>query len=491
MRRAARTPILGAVGLAVLTLLVGPPAQAAALWSADKGEVAIDHGLLDDLLAGKAASFEIAIDGKPAVVEVQEVLPVNLGVARLRGRLQGRPGSYFLLCRGGDQATVAVFGDGEKAAYKLGYSEGRPVVTATKDMKHGDCGGAIAPGDLEPRTVPLAHPVLRPDAVKEAGTADDGTRHDVFVVYTFNAILPVGTQSILEAEIQLAVDQANLAYDLSGITSDLRLVHTAMVDYDEFLSLPSSYEDHVYRLQDPDDGWLDEVLIRRDRVGADFVCMVIDGTDLFSGEVEYAGMAAVMGPGMNVPEMGEWAMSVVSAQFITSDWAFVHEIGHNRGCAHDRDNAEHDGVFSYSYGSRFYLDEVAETGYRTIMAYPHFYFDYERVPRFSNPDATYFGHPTGVAVGLPGEAHNALTHEQTSALCATFRAEHTFVDFDATEPPDGSFDYPYASIAAAIAGSRTDGYLSLRGSDAGFTGVMSTPRAYRHDGEGSTVLGGN
>ena len=125
------------------------------------------------------------------------------------------------------------------------------------------------------------------------------------------------------------------------------------------------------------------------------------------------------------------------------------------------------------------------------MAYDHFQGGYERIPYFSNPDVYFAGSPTGVEPNFEGEAHNALTHLNTEAVCATFRSERTFVEFQAVEYSDGSVLFPHPSIAQAIIDSRAGGHIVLNNGDETFTGTLSSPRAYIHDSPGSAVLGGN
>ena len=45
--------------------------------------------------------------------------------------------------------------------------------------------------------------------------------------------------------------------------------------------------------------------------------------------------------------------SVVDVQDATADHLFAHELGHNMGCDHDRENTTGYRLFDYSYGWRF------------------------------------------------------------------------------------------------------------------------------------------
>jgi hypothetical protein len=111
---------------------------------------------------------------------------------------------------------------------------------------------------------------------------------------------------------------------------------------------------------------------------------------------------------------------------MTSNSVVSHELGHNFGCQHDRDNAGGSaGAYSYSYGYRFYGQNGK--GYRTIMAYNDQSGTYTRLGYFSNPNVTAtesgVGVPVGVPIGQAGEAYNALTMEKDAFEVASYRLQ--------------------------------------------------------------------
>ena len=78
-------------------------------------------------------------------------------------------------------------------------------------------------------------------------------------------------------------------------------------------------------------------------------------------------------------------------------YTFAHEIGHNLGAKHNREQYENNGQdltnnFSYAFG--YLIDNVQ----RTIMSYrSEAYGDETRIPRFSNPSIFYDGYTTGIS----------------------------------------------------------------------------------------------
>jgi len=473
-----------ALALAALVLIAGP-AFGASLWTEKQTEVAFDAQVLADLMAKVVNAAEVTVEGRRYELAVDRAGTSMLGVEQVQGRLDGDADSFFLLCRSGE-GLVALLNVPDAGTYKLDRSGGALSLRPVDSMPLGSCGGGLGPNDL-PRLPGGPHPPAQPqpDTAKAGPVADGGSRHDVLIAYTPNAESYMGGTAQILAEAQLSVDVANQAYGNSAIGSELRLVHVVETQYDE--NLAWEYLDHVNYLYYPDDGQMDELPPLRDRVGADFVSLFIDGRDAL-GDVYTCGIAPVMSSDRIQPWFEIQAISVISVQCASAKWSFAHEVGHNRGCAHNREDAGIDGAYPYSYGHRF---DVGANGYRTVMAYDNSNGDYTRIAHFSNPDIDWAGIATGVPVGWSGEAHNAQTHNQTSALCAGFRAERTFVQFGWTDPSTGLLAAPFATIPNAVSEARDGGHIVLMNGDASLTGTLGGPHTYVTDEAGGVVLGGN
>ena len=281
-------------------------------------------------------------------------------------------------------------------------------------------------GRVQPVTAPAAAATNEADV---AGGAEDGARIDFLSVWTPAATELYGGQDAIRAEIDLAVAEVNLAYANSGVIQRLNLVFATEIDY-----VPSrnDYVD-LRRLQDPTDGYLDEVHAIRDRYAADLVTLE---------------------PGTNTQGAAFFRMEDPSTEFAThafsshaiSGGAFAHEFGHIQGLAHDRyqtlqstgdDLSEHKPhPYSFGYVNQAALEPGAPggKGWFTIMAYNDQLLDAgvgspaSGAPRmrFSNPDQTYNGDPLGVPGDEPsssttGPADARRTLNETRAVVANFR----------------------------------------------------------------------
>ena len=90
----------------------------------------------------------------------------------------------------------------------------------------------------------------------------------------------------------------------------------------------------------------------------------------------------------------------------------LHEVGHNFGCHHDRDNGDN-SHYEYGYGWLIGPEDLDNVGYRTVLAYSNPGYS-RRVLQLSNPEVDYNGYPTGVE----GRADNARVIRDNRFLMA-------------------------------------------------------------------------
>jgi hypothetical protein len=246
--------------------------------------------------------------------------------------------------------------------------------------------------------------------------ADDGSTVDVMVVYTPAARAAAGGSAAMNALIDLAVSETNMAYSRSGVIPRVRLVHAEEVAYTE----SGTFLTDLDRLRNPSDGFMDNVHPLRNAHGADLVSLIIEGTSL-------CGIAYLMLAQSNAFEA--FAFSVVARICATGNYSFGHELGHNMGLQHDRADAPADGVFPFSHG---YVD--IPHNFRDIMGTQTSCITCVRIQNFSNPDVTFNGFPTGAPQSSLESADAAASLNATAFTVANWRAQvdapWVAVDFD-------------------------------------------------------------
>jgi hypothetical protein len=321
------------------------------------------------------------------------------------GDIEGIPGSEVIFVVTGDLVSANISVPGH--FYQVRFESG-----GVYKVQEVDQSGF--PSELPPTPVQLEE-ITEPDNI----SADSGAYIDVLVVYTATACSTVGGTAVMENLIDLAVTESNTGYSNSGVSQRLRLVHTAEVDYNES---GFNWSTTLSRLKQESDGYMDDVHTLRDLYGADGVVLIVDNTSS-------CGITYMMKPASST--FAPWAFSVVSRKCATGYYTFAHELGHNMGSAHDRDNAGVLGAYDYSYGY-----QAPDEAFRTVMSY-NCPGGCSRVNYWSNPDKQYGGQPTGVVYTDPLAADNRKTLNETAYTVANFRQSAASPSVTVTSPNGG------------------------------------------------------
>jgi len=258
---------------------------------------------------------------------------------------------------------------------------------------------SAAPRDHDPVMPRAPSPSFRVPA-RPTAAADPAPVVDVLVVYSDAAAAGAGSTADLRATVELAAAEANRAFEDSGVPGRIALVGFEPVSFDE---AGFDFERALGQLATPGDGALDEVQAMRDAAHADHVVFVIDHAG------PYAGIGYQLTAG-NAPYFSTAAYSIVSRDYAAGHYTFAHELGHNLGANHDPDHA----TAGWREDSRGHQDAVHE--FRTVMAYACDTWC-GRVGRFSAPNLSHAGQPTGVL----GVSDNARTLQETMGVSAGYR----------------------------------------------------------------------
>ena len=218
------------------------------------------------------------------------------------------------------------------------------------------------------------------------------------IVYTNETATAAGAG--IAAQIQQAVDRANLAYANSGVVPRLRLVHSAQVSYSE---AGLTFNDHLDRLTSTSDSHMDEVHAWRNTYGADVVSLFIENG-------AYCGLGWLSSSATS-------AFTVVNRGCAGGNLSFAHEVGHNFGAHHDP-VVDHQHVLRVRSWLRLYRGEVAH-GDGVQQRVRRRRRELHAVPYFSNPDVSY-GSPA-TATGTVATHDNARVHDERANTVANFR----------------------------------------------------------------------
>lgn len=397
-------------------------------------------------------------DGKALTVSIHD--SEMLGAKRFTstGRIEGHPGSQaifaynegFLHATLEDPATGTTY---ELRAATDGTLEQFYQVDPTQV---GSCGGVLRPtidsdvqAELARRAGRTAASRAEADATPEGSNGNMDTPPTAAYSQGANVVVHLmmaytqgvrfgqsepGRTAAIQSDFDAGVAQVNQDFANSLISARVKLVKIYPLTYanDELETSAANWQSAMLdALRKLTDGSMDVIHTIRDQVGADLVCLVQHRFDTTSAGIGYL----LDTPGDNLNPF--FGFSVVEDTTVSLH-VLSHELGHNFGCAHNREDsldssgAQAYGAYPYSFGYRF----VTPSGgrYRDIMSYdiqnPTLATTYTRLPYFSNPDVTAktvagvsLGVPIGIAPGAAGEADNALTIDEGAFEVSNFRLQ--------------------------------------------------------------------
>ncbi len=417
--------------------------------------IQIDTALLGSLRS--QSRFTMTVPGAltlPARVDRVEIR----GESQLSvfGGLEGDDTGWFILVLENDAVAGMIHSPAMGLLYEVRFVEaGTHAVVELDDSLFPECGidgGAAPKGGGAPKG---AAPAEQESGIEEEEPEDaegaaprgtcnpPGTVFDTLIVYSDDARAAAGGTDAINALCQLSIDVTNQTYTNSVINARMRLVFRSEVAYDE----SGTAQDHLNRLISTSDGVLDFVHGWRDTYRADMVCLLVDDDDPDAmGNGTICGLAQCNSNAAN-------AFSIVIWDCATGNFSFPHELGHNQGADHDAANVGSGCNYSnYDRGWLFTGNDMAN--YRTVMAYddPAPGTQFTRIGYFSNPNVTFQGVVTGVAVGQPNEAFNVQVINNRAGTVEGFRQTvfDVWVDFGNFGGENGSFGQPFNTVAEGV-----------------------------------------
>jgi peptidyl-Asp metalloendopeptidase len=402
----------------------------------------IDTGALDDATATLPDELRVDLFDNRSVTIVRDHVE-RRGAANFTwyGKLAGHADGFALLTIvDGEISGVIDLGDsaaGSHPRYQIeSTSDGLTLLRETDGAAfppdHPGGGEPAAPRANLKSGMRAAPDKTGGDAIEKA---DSGATIDVMVLYGNQTAAAAG--AAIGAQIQQAVDTANLVYANSGITTRLRLVHYEQVAYSESGDFPTD----LNRLTAGADGYLDNVPALRNAYGADLVSLFVENK-------QYCGYGWI-GPDPN------YAFSVINRGCASGNYSFAHELGHNFGARHDQYVDASTTPYAYGHG---WVDVAGR--WRDVMAYNDACaavgVSCTRIPYFSNPRQTY-GSPAD-ALGSTATADSVRVINQNAVAVANFR-----LAAGSAAPPACTYALSPTSASVPAAGGSGSTTLSTAG----------------------------
>jgi len=243
----------------------------------------------------------------------------------------------------------------------------------------------------------------------------------VLFLYDQDAENSYGLNGIIDL-VNTAVNTTNLAFSNSDIKN-------TRVDIANIRKISGFVERKEYIEYDLRILMLDTIISQqRDTDLADVVCII--GSDNYTRFNGYSGYKPdTAHPGQTINNLGnpqaDLAYMIIKAGNINSTYTFSHELGHIIGCRHqtcDQEPSSCDSTGSYEHGSGWGDRKCFLCSWKNYCTIMHTLNDQTRVLYYSNPNVSYFGHPTGV---MDTRDNAKWIREDHACIVSNYKSEPT------------------------------------------------------------------
>lgn len=402
--------------------------------------VGMNRALFDSEAARQLSTRKVADPGSLMSVEMSFFPDVSLTVSWSSvtqsddkvnfiwtGKIEGNPFGSAVLIASGDLVTANI-NPGDGLVYQIRTLNDKTWIREIDQTRFRDekLPIEIPNGSVDHAVIPASTAITQ-----TAVTQDDGYTIDVMVVFTPAARAEAGGTAAMQQLVEMGIRLTNDGYQNSGVVHRVRLVYSGEIAYTETGNVDTDLD----RLASDNDGFLDSVHTLRNTYGADLVSLWIKEHPL------YCGVAFLLSNPSN-PSLSN-AFSVVDHTCATTQFSFGHELGHNMGSSHAREDGTGPGAFAYSYGFKNYSGHK----FRTIMAYQGT-CNCSRANLWSNPGVSWY-FPTGKDVDSPLSAANYLTLNKTRNVVSNYRASAVPVGVGSPATMITPVEVPYSHLSGS------------------------------------------
>lgn len=374
-------------------------------------------------IAREATGITVSLGDGGTRTVVRASVEIRADCAVWRGTVQETAGSVTLMWWPSGKMAGTIHSGGR--LYSVRHLGGRRYAVVEMNPKnmpeeHAPASNSLRRMDPSVRDDPLVSRgeagVLRSDAARRRAVADGrppqpdrvsplsgaGSGDAVAIQEVVIDVMVVFTRKVkthyLDVRrelVDLAIEEANNSFRLSNLEHvRLKLVHVQETDYVE----NGEHFDHLYRMVDPGDGYLEDVPLLRDRHNADVVVLIVD-------DAKGCGLAT------RVYADAEEAFAVIHHECAAANYSLAHEIGHLIGARHEI--GLDPSIWPFPYGHGY----VNGTKWRDIMSSKSSCDGCERLPIWSSPRNVIRGETAGTAA----ESDNSRVIADEAARVAAFR----------------------------------------------------------------------